>query len=55
MSVQELRLKDASRPDELIVRMQGQHLNIVSKNDWYIGDREQAHLLYLYLKERFEP
>lgn len=53
MSAQELRLKSAAFSYDIIVE-QSKTFNDCISIGRYTIDRNQAHLLYLFLKERFE-
>lgn len=53
MSVKELRLV---APNQVVeVKEDGEDFIVKTDNKYNYLDRSQAHFLYLYLKERFEP
>lgn len=57
MSVKELILKQGFNDKQIRIEDLGEGVEIIygDNESWIVLDRNQAHSLYLYLKERFEP
>lgn len=59
MSVKQLKFKNLN--DTMDIEGDADNMRVETYNEWsdrsnhFYLDRNQAHLLYLYLKERFEP